>query len=112
MADIGAMGTAVTAMATDVISSVSVSETADEIDITSLEDTAKKYLPGPTDMTMTVSTKGVPSVDVGDSANMVVTFNDGNTKTMTAGKVFAVESSASSGGAIEGSVTIRPVAAA
>lgn len=99
------------------ITDIGFSQDAAQVDVTDADDTTRKTVTGVTDDEVTITVTGVPgtNLNVGQTNNVYITWNDGstsgNTSTSNAHIVTSRRSSGAVGGAITTALTFKPYGA-
>lgn len=91
--------------------SLSFDQTTDELDVTCMSDTEKKYESGTTDSTLTFECLGFAPPAIGATGSGVITWQGGATTLTIPGVVTSRSIGASVGGEIVSNVTVRPTGA-
>ena len=114
MADDGFNGSTLTVAGVSAtgIKDISFSQSGAKVQVSGAEATQKEYMTGIPDIELTASVVGALAVDVGDTGETSVVWNDGTTDTITNSIVVSVDTSGSEDGEITTSVTVAPTPAA
>jgi hypothetical protein len=113
MPDYGFNGTTVTGLGSGslILRSVNYEEGGADVDVSGAADDQKTYEPGLPDISVSIEVVGATTVGKGDTANVSVTWTDGTTDTLAAGKVSTVSKSGSMDSEILSTVVVKPARA-
>jgi len=89
------------AVGVDKIRDLRVTDGGEEIDITGLSDSTEIWDVGLDDVEVEITVIGVSTLARGDKQNLIITWPDASTKTLTNGVITSVEK----GGSLNGEIT-------
>ena len=87
--------------------SITYSDNASAVDVTSLADSAHTYVAGMSDPEITCECVGACGADVGDTGALTIAWNDGTTDSVATAVLVSFESSGDLDGAITSSMTFK-----